>query len=155
MEFSKKYTPGQALQKLKQYCAYQERCHTEVLEKLRDYGVGNNDAGEIIATLIEENYLNEERFAKQYAGGKFRMKQWGRTKIIHQLKMKGISQACIKAGLKEIEEDDYLSTLNLLLEKKWASLPGNNLRLKKKKCFDYLKLKGYETNLILEALKEL
>ena len=102
--FSKSLTPQQALQKLKHYCAYQERCHSEVRDKLFSLGIWKRDQDAIIATLIEENYLNEERFALAYAGGKYRMKQWGRQRIRYELKQKQVSDYSIKKALKQIDE---------------------------------------------------
>ncbi|TAH03079.1 MAG: RecX family transcriptional regulator, partial [Sphingobacteriales bacterium] len=90
MAFTKTLTKEQALQKLRQYCAYQERCHQEVKDKLYSYGLHQQQVEESISQLIEEDYLNEERFAKQYAGGKFRMKQWGKVKITYELKLKKV-----------------------------------------------------------------
>jgi len=108
MTMYKKYlTKEQALQKLKHYCAYQERCHSEVKEKLYQLGVWKKEHDEIIASLIEENYLNEERFAVAYAGGHFRIKQWGRIKIKYELKQKQVSEYSIKKALKQIEDEEY------------------------------------------------
>src|ERR1041384_3800157 len=100
-------TKEQAFKKIKQYCAYQERCHSEVREKLYSFELYKKDVEQIISQLIEENYVNEERFAIQYAGGKFRMKQWGKVKIKHALKQKQVSEYAIKKALKEINEKDY------------------------------------------------
>src|ERR1041384_7614127 len=111
----KKLSLEQAYQKLKHYCAYQERCHSEVKEKLYQLGIRKKDHDEIIAALIEENYLNEERFAISFAGGKFRMKQWGRLKIKQALKQRQVSEYCIKKALKEIDEKTYRKTLEKLL----------------------------------------
>lgn len=144
----KALTPEQALQKLKQYCAYQERCHQEVTEKLYALGVWKKEHDAIIATLIEENYLNEERFAIQFAGGKFRAKQWGRVKIKYELKQRQVSEYCIKKALKQISEEDYLSTLEKLAEQKYASLKGEQYLVRKKKTMDYLVGKGYEAGLV-------
>lgn len=139
----------QALQKLRHYCAYAERCHSDVVSKLYDLGVWKKDHDEIVATLIEENYLNEERFAKAFAGGHFRSKQWGKNKIIQALKQKGVSSYCIKTGLKEIDEDDYGQTLQKLFTQKWESLRGTSNRFAKmKKTTDYLLQKGYESHLV-------
>ena len=147
-------TKEQALQKLRHYCAYSERCHSDVVNKLYELNVWKKDHDEIIATLIEENYLNEERFAQQFAGGHFRLKQWGRNKIVQALKQKGISTYCIKAGLKEIDEDDYLATLQKLFQQKWESLRGTQNRFAKmKKVSDHLLQKGYEANLIHQLFK--
>jgi len=146
-------TKQQAFQKIKQYCAYQERCHTEVREKLYSVGLNIKDAEQIISQLIEENYLNEERFAKQYAGGKFRMKQWGKLKIKHALKQKQVSGYSIKKALSEINDEDYQKTLNKLTEEKLKVLRGEkNIFIKKRKLYDYLLQKGYEGELVRDIL---
>jgi len=154
MASERKLTPQQALEKLRHYCAYQERAHSEVKEKLAGYGIYYEDAEEIISSLIQDNYLNEERFARQFAGGKFRMKQWGKRKIIYHLKQKGVSEYCIKKAFQEIDGEEYYTTLENLAEKKWKSLPGKNKRLKEKKTFEFLAGRGFETDLILEVLKQ-
>ena len=147
-------TPEQALQKLRHYCAYAERCHSDVINRLFELGVWKKDQDHIVATLIEENYLNEERFAKAFAGGHFRTKQWGRNKIIHALKQKGISSYCIKKGMQEIEEDDYEKVLLKLFENKWDSLKGTTNRFAKmKKVSDFLIQKGFEPHLINSLFK--
>lgn len=143
----------QALQKLKHYCGYQERCHQEVKEKLYSFGLHKNEVEELISTLIEENYLNEERFAVQYAGGKFRMNEWGRVKIRHALQQKQVSEYCIKKGLKEIDDEDYRKTLQKLTEVKWRLLKEKNGLIKKRKLQAYLLQKGFEAALIDEAMK--
>ncbi|HEU0063478.1 MAG TPA: regulatory protein RecX [Flavisolibacter sp.] len=146
----KHLTKEQALQKVRQYCAYQERSHFEVQQKLWELGVYRSYHDEIISTLIEEDYLNESRFAKQYAGGKFRLKSWGRKKIYYGLKEKKVSDYNIKMALKEINEGDYLKTLNALADKKYKELKGEQYLIRKKKTMDYLLQKGYESNLITE-----
>ncbi|HEX2608369.1 MAG TPA: regulatory protein RecX [Flavisolibacter sp.] len=152
----KKYlTKEQAVQKLKQYCAYQERSHSEVQQKLWDLGVSRSDHDEILSTLIEEDYLNEERFARMFAGGKFRMKDWGRKKIYYALKEKKVSEYNIKKAMKEIDEDVYLKTLHSLAEKKYALLKDDQYLVRKKKVADYLMQKGYEYNLVQQVLAEL
>lgn len=143
----------QALQKLKHYCGYQERCHQEVKEKLYSFGLHKNEVEELISTLIEENYLNEERFAVQYAGGKFRMNEWGRVKIRHALQQKQVSEYCIKKGLKEIDDEDYLRTLQKLTEVKWKLLKEKNVVVKKQKLQAYLLQKGFEVMLINDVIK--
>lgn len=141
----KKYlTKEQALQKLKQYCAYQERSHQEVVQKLWDLGIRKSEHDEIISALIEEDYLNEERFAMAFAGGKFRMKDWGRKKIFYGLKEKGVSPYCITKALASISEEDYSKTLQQIAEKKYESLKGEQYLVRKKKTMDYLLQKGYE-----------
>ncbi len=152
----KKYlTKEQALQKLKHYCAYQERCHSEVKEKLYQLGVWKNEHDEIIATLIEENYLNEERFAIAFAGGRFRIKQWGRVKIRYELKQKQVSEYCIKKALKGIEEETYLNVLNKLAKEKYAALKAEQYLVRKKKTMDYLIGKGFEMELVRAAVEKL
>ena len=111
------FTPEQAVPKIKQYCAYQERCHSEVRDKLYSFGLHKNDVEEIISTLITENYLNEERFAIHFAGGKFRMKQWGKIKIKQALKYKQVSDYCIRKALKEIDAHEYEKTFQKLVSK--------------------------------------
>lgn len=148
----KQLTKEQALPKLRQYCAYQERSHFEVKQKLWELGVRRAEHDELISALIEEDYLNEERFAIQFAGGKFRMKQWGRKKILYGLKEKQVSDYCIKKALKAIDENDYEATLKKLAEDKYASLSGEQYLLRKKKTQDYLLQKGYEPELINKML---
>ena len=146
-------TKEQALQKIKHYCGYQERCHSEVKEKLYSYGLWKKDVETLISQLIEENYLNEERFAELFAGGKFRMKQWGRVKIKYELKQKQISEYCIKKGLKEINEDDYQKTLRKLASAKWKTLKSErNIFARKTKTMNYLLQKGYEASMAAEAI---
>ncbi|MCS3798240.1 regulatory protein RecX [Niastella sp. OAS944] len=152
-------TKEQALQKLRHYCAYQERCHMEVKEKLYSFGLRKQVVEESISQLIEEDYLNEERFAIQYAGGKFRMKQWGRVKIKHALQQKQVSAYCVNKAMKEINDDDYEKTLHKLAEQKWNSVTGEgvNLFVKMSKTSDYLLQKGYEAELVrgvIAGLKE-
>jgi len=114
----KSYTLQEVRQKIYRYCTYQERCHQEVRSKLFELGTKGNDVDELMVHLISEGFLNEERFAKAFAGGKFRMKKWGRIKITHALESKSISPNCIRAGLAEIDRDDYLNTLKKILTDK-------------------------------------
>jgi len=150
----KKYlTKDQAIQKLKHFCGYQERCHSEVKEKLYDLGISKNEHDEIISTLIEENYLNEERFAIAFAGGKFRVKQWGRVKIKYELKQKQVSEYNIRRAMKEIDDAAYKKTLQKLYEEKWSSLKGEKNRfVKMTKTRDYLLQKGYEGEIVKGVL---
>ena len=156
MVFKKYLTKEQALQKAKHYCGYQERSHKEVKEKLYALGLYKQQVEECIAQLIEENYLNEERFAQLFAGGKFRMKQWGRVKIKYELKQKNVSEYCIKTGLKEIDEADYEKTLEKLAQEKWGAVKSEkNVFIKLRKTQDYLMQKGYEHELIKQVLQNL
>lgn len=153
----KQLTKEQALQKARHYCGYQERSHTEVKEKLYSFGLYKQQVEELLSQLIEENYLNEERFAIQFAGGRFRMKQWGRIKIKYELKQKRVSEYCIKKALKAIDEEDYLKTLRTLAAKKWASVKGEGVNhyVKLSKTTDYLLQKGYEPELIKQAIADI
>lgn len=151
----KKFTPLQAKEKIYHYCAYQERSHREVKEKLYSYHLYSSEVDELLTHLIVEGYVNEDRFAKAYAGGKFRVKQWGKIKIINGLKAKGVSKNCIKSGLKEIDEDDYQVTLKKLLEKKIASDTESNPFKQRDKIGRYAIAKGFEPELVWEILKDL
>jgi len=154
MLYKKQLSKEQALQKAKHYCGYQERSHNEVREKLYALGMHKQQVEELISQLIEENYLNEERFAIEFVGGKFRMKQWGRVKIKYELKQKKVSEYCIKKALKQIDEDDYLKSLNTLAKKKWNSIKGDGVNhfVKMSKTTTYLMQKGFETDLIQAAI---
>ena len=153
----KSLTKEQAYQKLKHYCAYQYRCHSEVKTKAYLLGLRKPEVEELTSKLIEENCLNEERFAKAFAGGKFRIKQWGRIKIKTELKNKQISRYCITVALDEIDDRRYKETLHKLAVKKWNSIKGEgiNLYVKMTKTRDYLLLKGYESSLIATEIKSL
>ena len=149
-------TKEQAFQKIKHYCSYQERCHKEVKEKLYGFKLHKHDVETIIAQLIEENYLNEVRFAQLFAGGKFRMKQWGRSKIRYELKQKQISEYCIKKGLKEIDEEAYKKTLHKLAAAKWKTMNGeSNVFVKRSKTINFLLQKGFEPALANAAVASL
>jgi regulatory protein len=145
----------EAYQKLKQYCSYQERSHHEAEQKLWELGIRKDDQHEIIAKLIEEDYLNEERFAIQYAGGKFRMKGWGKKKIQYGLKEKRVSEYCIKNALKSIDEEDYLKSLQKLAEEKYELLKNEQHLVRKRKTIDYLLQKGYESELTYRQVQQL
>jgi regulatory protein len=156
MEFKKHYTPEQALQKARQFCGYQERSHQEVKDKLYSLGLHRQQVEEALSRLIEEDYLNEERFACQFAGGKFRMKGWGRVKIKYELKQRQVSEYCIKKALGEISGEDYEDCLQKLAAAKWKTLsPEKNIFIRMRKATDYLLQKGYEPDLIRGALARL
>jgi regulatory protein len=154
MPYKKHLTKEQALQKLKHYCGYQERCHAEVQEKLFSLGIWKKDHDEIMATLIEEDYLNEERFAFAFAGGKYRMKQWGRVKIKYELRQKQVSDYSIKKALKQIDEEQYRQTLQKLATERYAALKSEQHLVRKKKTIDYLVQKGYENELVRQAVEK-
>lgn len=142
----------QTLAAIKHYCAYQERCHWEVRNKLIQLECYGEDLEEAIGVLIQENYLNEERYAHAFAGGKFRMQAWGKVKIRQQLKAKKVSDYCIKKGMQAINEAEYEQKLLALLERKKESLKSERSPWKKKqKVFQYLLQKGYELDLMQSA----
>ena len=143
------------LQKLEYYCSYQERCHLEVQEKLRQFTLSENEKNQIIVQLIEHNFLNEERFARCFARGKFRIKHWGKNRIVNELKQRQISAPNIKCGLTEISDEDYHDAFEKLAQRHWETIKETNVQKKKKKFCDYLLRKGWESNLVYDRLKEL
>ena len=152
----KRLTKEQAMQKIRHYAGYQERCHQEIKDKLYSFGLYSSEVDEIMAGLIEENYLNEERFAEAFAGGKFRMRQWGRVRIRHELKQKRVSDYCIRKAMLAIAEEDYLATLKKVAMKKWEGLAAEkNQFTKKAKVIDYLLQKGYELELARSVIQQL
>ena len=153
----KTLTKEQAYQKLKHYCAYQDRSHSEAKTKAYLLGMKKPDVDELISRLIEEGCLNEERFAKAFAGGKFRIKQWGKKKIRAELKQRQVSEYCITAALNEIDLSGYKKTLHRLTVRRWNSIKGAgvNIYVKMTKTRDYLLLKGYEPGLIAHEIKAL
>ncbi|MFC0184437.1 regulatory protein [Pseudarcicella hirudinis] len=145
----------EALKKAANFCAYQERTHHEVKEKLMEVGVYGDDSEEIVVWLIENNYLNEERFAKVFAGSKFRQKHWGRLKIRQELKLRKLSEYCIKAGMAEINDEDYMDTLLKIIDKKAHSLKGENPMMLKQKLVRYALSKGFENDLVWQTVNEI
>lgn len=138
------------------YCAYQERTQDETRERLKKWNVWGDEAEEIIAELILENFINEERFAKTFAGSKFRVKKWGRKKIYNELKKRKVSDYCIKQGMSEIEDEDYHESLNaLLVKKKLLNKVSSNQFADKQKLARYAILKGYESEKVWDIIKEL
>ena len=151
----KEYTTAQIKEKIRHYCAYQERSHNEVRTKLYGYGLYSSEVDEIISSLITEGFLNEERYAKTFAGGKFRIKKWGRLKIINALEGNGISKTCIKSGINEIDQRDYLNTLLEILQKKINSLTDQDIFVKRDKIARYAIQRGFEPELVWALLKDL
>ena len=159
MPFEKKkeakwYSKKDAFLKACNYCAYQERTKQEVREKLDEWGQYGDEAEEIICQLIEENFLNEERFAKAFAGGRFRLKKWGRVRITHELKQRGVSDYCIRQAMKEIPAADYQAVLYQLVEKKLATLEGQSPLVQKNKAAQYAVRKGYEMELVWKVVED-
>ena len=142
------------LRRAASFCAYQERTQREVRERLGEWEVFGDEAEEMIAWLIEQNYLNEERFAKTFAGSKFRVKRWGRHKIRQHLKQRGITGYNLEQAMKEIEPDDYRQTLIDLLEKKKRSLQGESPLVMKQKLVRYAISKGYESEMVWAVIGE-
>ena len=144
-----------ALRRLAAFCAYQERTQQEVRDKLAEWDIYGDEAEEIITELIEQNYLNEGRFAKIFAGSKFRVKHWGKHKIRQHLKQRGITGNNLEEAMKEIEPDNYRQSLMDLLEKKKRSLREDNPLVLKQKLVRFAVGKGYESELIWSVLGEL
>lgn len=145
----------EVLVKAANFCAYQERTQQEVRKRLAELEVEGDEAEEMIVWLIENNYLNEERFARIFAGSKFRQKRWGRLKIRQELKMRGVSEYCLKAGMNEIDNDDYIQTLTEMLEKKSREIKDSNPLIRKQKLLRYALSKGFESDLVFDLMKEL
>lgn len=150
----KKLTPTEALARAYNFCAYQERSHNEVKQRLYDYGLHSDDVEQILSRLITEGFVNEERFAKAFAGGKFRIKKWGRLKIINELNSLGLSGNCINRGMKEILDEDYLKTLQQVLEKKSKLTSEPDQFKKRNKLAQYAIGRGYEPELVWRLVKE-
>ena len=151
----KTYTVEEALAKLQSYCAYQDRCHKEVAQKLKEMRVISQASEQIIIELIEGDFLNEERFATLFAGGHFRIKQWGKSKIQYALQQKRVSPVNIKKALKSIDLDDYNTTLLYLAKKKWNSLKGERGLSRMAKTQAFLYQRGFESALIQPILQQL
>lgn len=149
------YTLTEAKKKLESYCAYQDRCHKEVVTKLKQMGMIPMAIDTIVSDLIKENYLNEERFAKSFARGKFNIKKWGKNRIVNELKQHEISKYNINTALKEIDENDYLDTLDKLAKKRLSQITETNKQKRKKKLADYLLYRGWESHLVYQKLNEL
>ena len=155
MNSQKSYTLEEAKRALERYCVYQDRCHKEVISKLYDCNMIPETHDIIIVHLIQHDFLNEERFSKSYARGKFRIKKWGKVRIVRELKFRNISAYNVKTALKEIEESDYFNTFNTLALKKFDTITESNPYKKKKKLADYLLYRGWESNLVYEKVNEL
>lgn len=155
MANQKAYSVQEATKKLEGYCAYQERCHKEVVNKLREIRMIPEAIDKIVVHLVENDYLNEERFAKSFARGKFTIKKWGRKRITLELKQRGISRFNIKTAIQEINQTAYLETFDALADKRLAQITEKNLLKRRKKLADYLLYRGWESDLVYEKIKEL
>ena len=152
---TKTLSPEEGLVRIYKYCVYQERSHQEVRQKLFEFGLKTGEVDEILSRLIVEGFLNEERFAKTFTGGKFRIKKWGRVKIQRELSQKGLNENCIARGLKEIDHQDYLKTLKGLILRKADQSQEENLFRKRDKIARYVIGKGYESDLVWDVMKDL
>ena len=151
----KTHSLTEAQKKLEHYCAYQERCHEEVIKKSRALLLSPSEIDEVVVYLIQNNFLNEERFACSFARGKHRIKHWGKIRIVNELKFRNISTYIINKALKEITPEEYLKNFHSLADRQWENLIELNAIKKKKKYCDYLLRKGFESNLIYEKVKDL
>ena len=147
-------TPEEALLKLQRYCVYQDRCHKEVRTKLISLGIYGDDLEEVIVELISDNFLNEERFARSYARGKFRMKRWGKIRIRRELKFRGISAYCLKKAMEEIDDTEYTNTIFTLFEKKDRTLREKDFYKRQTKIGQYVIGRGFESFLVWELVRE-
>ncbi|MDA9569467.1 RecX family transcriptional regulator [Flavobacteriaceae bacterium] len=151
----KSYTLAQAQKKLEYYCAYQERCHKEVIVKLKTLGMIPSVINKIISELIKANYLNETRFTQSFVRGKFRIKKWGKNRILQELKVRDISSFNIKLGMREISDDNYQKTFYELFEKRRREVKQLTKTEQKKKIFSYMSYRGWENSKIYDALRDL
>lgn len=149
------FTIKEALLKLEHFCAYQERCHAEVVSKLYSLKMTPDEIDSIVVQLIENNFLNETRFACSFARGKHRIKQWGKIRITNELKARQISSTNISLALKEISSEEYESTFENLAERCWNGIQEKNILKKRKKFCDYLLRRGYESNFVYDKVKEM
>ena len=155
MQTYKTYTVEEAKQKLMHFCAYRERCHKEVEDKLKEMRMIPQARAEIVHSLIQEGFLNEERFAKAFVRGKFKINKWGKIKILKELKSRGISKYNIDSAFKEIDQEEYELVFKELASKKLKSIKDKNLFKRKRKLADYLLSKGFESEMIYENINSL
>ena len=144
-----------AIERLRNYCALQDKCQWDVIQKMQEWGLLKISQDHILELLIKEKYVDEERYSRSFCRGKFRIKKWGKIKITNELKKKYISEVCITKGLEEIIDSEYQEELDKQYHKKNATLKEKNLFIKKKKIAVYLISKGYESNLVWDKLREL
>tara|TARA_B100001175_G_scaffold134942_1_gene114728 strand:+ start:2397 stop:2870 length:474 start_codon:yes stop_codon:yes gene_type:complete len=152
---SKSYSVQQALNKLKKYCTYQDRCHKEVELKLKEMRIIIEASNQIIITLVQENYLNEERFAISFVRGKFKIKKWGKQRLILELKRRNISKYLINKAIKQISDQEYKTTFERLAKRKAESITAGTNITKKKKLADYLLYRGWESPMVYDKVNQL
>ena len=151
----KNWSPEEARGKLETFCSYQERCAWELRRKLFEKGISGTATEKILAELEASGFVDEERFARSYARGKFRIKKWGRARIRQELKLRQISSSIIQLGLSEIDGEEYFATLEREAEKKWEKTKEADAYKKRYLVTKYLMSKGFEQDLIQEALSAL
>jgi len=144
-----------AIERIKNYCALQDRCQWDVLQKLREWGLQQATKDHILEILITDKFIDEERFSTSFCRGKFRIKNWGKRKIINELKRKQISSICINTGLKEIDEKEYNLVLEKLFYQKESSIKDKNQFVRKTKIANFLIQRGFENNLVWDKIREL
>lgn len=149
------YSVDEALKSLERYCAYQERCHKEVHQKLYEMKMIPAARDKIIVHLLQHDFLNEERYAKAFVRGKFRIKKWGKQRLILELKRKDINKTIIDLALKEIDDNEYLSVFNELALKRVNAIKEKQIQKKRKKLADYLFYRGWESQLVYDKIREL
>ncbi|MCL7754566.1 regulatory protein RecX [Polaribacter sp. Z022] len=154
MKTKKSFTVDEIKRKLENYCVYQDRCHKEVEQKMREYNLITEAKEMIFLSLMKDNFLNEERFAKSFARGKFRIKSWGKQRIVRELKFKDISAYNIKTALKEIDEEEYLNTIYRITENRNEVINETDIYKRKKKLIEFLMRKGFEADLIYKTVNE-
>jgi regulatory protein len=154
MAQQKLYTFYQGLEYAKDYCAKEERCQSQVIDKLISLGLTREESEDCVAELICQGYINEQRYAELFAVSKFHQNKWGKIKIAYYLKQKRISEPCIKKGLEAIDYDEYISLIREIFSKKYYSISSDK-RIKTKKSFDFLLGKGFAYNDIVEAIKDM
>ena len=151
----KSFTVDEFQKKMEHYCVYQDRCHKEVERKMGEYQLIPEAKEKILLHLMQHNFLNEERFSKSFARGKFRIKNWGKQRIVRELNFRNISSYNIKTALKEINEEDYLQTIYRITENKNNNIFEKNIHKRKKKLTDFLLRKGFEYDLIFKTVKDI
>lgn len=151
----KSFTVEQIKHKIENYCVYQDRCHKEVEKKMKEYNLIPEAKEMILLSLMQDNFLNEERFSKSFARGKFRIKNWGKQRIVRELKFRDISAYNIKTALKEIEEEEYVKTIYSITENRNNVISEPNIYKRKKKLVDFLMRKGFENELIFKTVNEI
>jgi regulatory protein len=151
----KVFTVDEIKRKLENYCVYQDRCHKEVEQKMREFRLIPEAKEMILLSLMQDNFLNEERFSKSFARGKFRIKNWGKQRIVRELKFRDISVYNIKTALKEIDEDEYLKTIYRIAENRNEVISEPNIYKRKKKLIDFLMRKGFENDLIFKTVNDI